>query len=201
MATAVAVAGLCAFAIVHGWSITAFTAARNGLAENPQAVKAWVAALGLAGIAREGSLTPARDTSDVAAARSRAEDVAEVLSVWPLSARNWLSLAGLRLVAGEPYEQVLGAMAMSSVTGPNEGSLMLQRGVFGVLQWEVLPSEARRRVITDIARIVTGAAVQDVEMNSARDVLTSKPVATQQEIAGLLRAEAVPEKELARMGL
>lgn len=199
--TAVAVASLCVFAIVHGWRIITFNVARAHLAADPQAVKAWVAAPGLAGAAREASLTAAADPTDIAAARSRAEDLAAVLSVWPLSSRNWLSLAGLRLVTGQPYEQVLGAMAMSSVTGPNEGSLMLQRGIFGLLQWEVLPATARQRIIADVAGIVTGTPVQDVDINGARTVLTSKPVATQREIAGLLRAEGVPARELARMGL
>jgi hypothetical protein len=199
--TAVVVAGLCVFAVVHGWRIITFTVARAHLGADPQAVKAWVAAPGLAGAAREASLTAVTDPSDVAAARMRAEDLAAVLSVWPLSARNWLSLAGVWLVTGQPYEQVLGAMAMSSVTGPNEGSLMLQRGIFGVLQWEVLPATARKRVITDLAGIVMGTPVQDVETNSARAVLTSKPAATQREIADLLRAEGVPARELARMGL
>lgn len=199
--TTVAVAGLCVFAIVHGWRIITFNVARAHLAADPQAVKAWVAAPGLAGAAREASLTAVADPSDVAAAQLRAADLAALLSVWPLSSRNWLSLAGLRLVTGQPYEQVLGAMAMSSVTGPNEGSLMLQRGIFGVLQWEMLPAVARKRVITDVAGIVMGTPVQDVETNSARAVLTSKPAATQREIADLLREEGVPVRELARMGL
>ena len=134
-------------------------------------------------------------------ARRRADGLSAILAVHPLSSADWLSLSGMRLVTGQPYEQVLGALAMSWVTGPNEGSVMLQRGIFGLLQWEVLPAEPRQRTIADLAEALLGTAVQDGEINPAKNVLAGKSEEVRREIADRLSAAGVAAAELARMGL
>jgi hypothetical protein len=202
--TAVAVIGLCAFAVLYGYRILVFTAARAHLAPDDRqagAVRAWSTVPGLAGFAGQATLTLMRDEADMETARQRRDDLAALLSVWPLSSSDWLSLAGVRLVTIEPYEQVLAALAMSSVTGPNEGGLMFQRGIFGVLQWEVLPTDFRKRAIADLAGMIAATPIEDTDMDRIKNILLAKSADTRREVTGLLRAQGVPGSELARMGL
>src|SRR5262245_8359113 len=123
--TAVAVIALCAFAVIHGSNIVRFALARSEspVGRRADAVRAWLAAPGLAAAAREAALTPVVDPADVDGARRRGDGLAAMLAVRPLSSSAWLSLAGIWLVTAQPYQQVLAALTMSSVTGPNEGPL------------------------------------------------------------------------------
>ena len=181
-----------------------FSSARTRVVEpehRADALRHWTSVPGLAGDALEASLAGVADPTDIDAARKRGEALNAVLSVRPLSSTNWLSLAGARFIAGEEYEDVLRALAMSSVTGANEGSVMLQRGIFGLVQWEALPADVRRRVITDLAGAVLETTVRDGEIAPAKNVLSLKTADTRQEIANLLRAAGVSATELARMGL
>jgi len=181
-----------------------FSNARTRVVEpehRADALRHWTSVPGLAGEALEASLAEVADPADIDAARKRGEALNAVLSVRPLSSTNWLSLAGARFIAGEEYEDVLRALAMSSVTGANEGSVMLQRGIFGLVQWEALPVDVRRRVITDLAGAVLETTVRDGEIAPAKNVLSLKTADTRQEIANLLRAAGVSATELARMGL
>ena len=139
--------------------------------------------------------------NDAGGARNRADDLNALLSVRPLSSVNWLSLSGMRLAAGQSETEVLSALEMSWVTGPNEGSVMLHRGVFGILLWETLPPDARRRVVDDVAGAILGTPVGDSEVNLIKNVLSQKSVDIRQEIASLMQARSVPASELARLGL
>jgi len=189
---------------VHGWRIVSFAQARARAAPGDlqaKAVRPWIAETGLAVAALETSLAQAADAADAEAVRRREADLAAILSVAPLSSTHWLSLAGLRLVAAHPYEQVVAALTMSWVTGGNEGGLMLQRGLFGLLQWEVLPGDARKRTIADIAGVVVGTSVQDVDFSRAKSVLGGKSPDMRREVSDLLRAQGVSPADLARMGL
>jgi len=202
--TALAVLGLCGFALSRGWEITRFAEARSHFGAHEKqtdAVKRWTTVPGLAGAALVASLMRVADAGDIDDTRRRAEGLAAILSVHPLSSTDWLSLSGIWLVTGQPYERVLGALAMSSVTGPNEGSVMLQRAIFGLLQWEVLPAESRQRTIGDLAKALLETAVQDTEINPARNVLAGKSEEVRREIADRLSAAGVVATELARMGL
>jgi len=118
-----------------------------------------------------------------------------------LSSANWLSLAGMRLVAGQPEKQVLAALTMSWLTGPNEGSVMLQRGVFGLLLWEVLPADLRKRVIDDVTGAILGAVAHDSELTAAKNILSTKSVDIREEIASLMLGKSLSATQLARLGL
>jgi hypothetical protein len=202
--TACAVIGLCAFALVRGVGIAQFADARAHAGApdaRAEAVRAWIDVPGVAALARQAMLTGGVDPRDSESVRKREAALTAVLAARPLSSEDWLSLAGARLVAREPYDKVLAALAMSSVTGPNEGNVMFRRGTFGLVQWEILPADVRRRVITDLAAPTLTGIVLDVEAKVARDVLSVKDVGVRDEIAGLLRAEGVLAKDLARIGL
>jgi hypothetical protein len=203
-ATAAAVIALGAFTLWHGVGIVRFAWALAG-ASTPAAragmARPWSATPGLAGPALRASLLNVSDAADVAAVRAREDTLTELLAVHPMSPADWLSLAGARLVARESYDKVLGALELSSLTGPNEGGIMLQRGTFGLVQWEILPADARRRVIADLAGAILQTGVHDIAIAPAKSVLSVKSVETRREIAGLLGGEGVPPAELARMGL
>jgi hypothetical protein len=189
--------------MVRGWDIAAFGYARIEAAGPDQraALARWKNAAGLGEAALEVSLPSMSDATDIENARRRADGLAAIAAVHPLSSANWLALAGMRLVTGEPYQDVLDALAMSSVTGPNEGAVMLQRGIFGLLQWERLPEDVRRRTATDLAGAILGTNVQDAELLPAKNILREKPPETRQAVGYLLRADGVPASELGRIGL
>src|SRR5262249_32782570 len=165
LATAAAVIGVAAFTAWHGAGMVRFALAVSAAATpaaRAEAARPWTATPGLAGRALEASLVNLSDASDVAALRAREEPLTALLAVHPLASAEWLSLAGTRLVARESYAKVLGALAMSSLTGPNEGVIMLQRGTFGLVQWEILPADARRRVIVDLAGAILQTSAHDL---------------------------------------
>jgi hypothetical protein len=202
--TAVAILALCSFAIVRGWSIVRFVDARTHFAAHEigvEQIRSWNKAPGLRDAALQTSLTKIADMTDADGARKREDDLNALLSVRPLSSVDWLSLSGMRLVAGQRETEVLSALKMSWVTGPNEGSVMLQRGVFGILLWETLPPDTHRRVIDDVAGAILGTPIRDSELNVVKNVLNEKSVDIRQEIASLMRAASVPASQLARLGL
>ena len=202
--TTIAILGLCSFSVVRGWSIVRFVDARAHLGSGEtrvEAVRSWVEVPGLGGAALQASLTQMADVADLDGARKRADDLSALLSVRPLSAVNWLSLGGMRLVTGKPYKEVLEALTMSWVTGPNEGSVMMQRGVFGLLLWETLPANARKRVIDDVAGAMLGTPVGESELALAKNVLSGKSAEARREIAGLMQAESLSAIQIARLGL
>ena len=65
-------------------------------------------------------------------------------------------------------EQVLGSLELSMLTGPNEGYVMAERGIFGVSLWESLSPDLKRRVAIDLAR-----AEMDQENEKFRAVLSA----------------------------
>jgi hypothetical protein len=200
--TALCVVALCAVAVSGGWKIVRFANARAAAPEHrADAVRPWTTVPGVASEALAASLSNMTDAADAAAARNRGDVLGAILEVRPLSSRTWLSLAGMRLVSGDAYEHTLAALAMSSLTGPNEGLVMLERGIFGLLQWELLPKEFRTRTITDLAGAISGSTVQDSAIAPAKGVLAVKPGDVRLEIAGLLRAQGLATNDLARLGL
>lgn len=191
--------------MVRGWNVARFAYVRAQIIQSHDAetasLRRWIGTPGVTEAALKASLRSMTDATDIEGARRRESGLAAIIAARPLSAENWLAIAGMRLVTGEPYQQVLDALAMSSVTGPNEGAVMWQRGIFGVLQWENLPQSARKRTISDLAGAVLGTSPNDGEFLSAKNILRGKPPLTREDVADLMRAEGVPPSALGRMGL
>jgi hypothetical protein len=199
-----AILASCSFAMVRGWNIVRFVDARAhvGIRETRvEEIRSWDKVPGLRGTAVQASLSQMAGVTDADGARKRADDLSALLSVRPLSSVNWLSLAGMRLVAGQPEKQVLAALTMSWLTGPNEGSVMLQRGVFGLLLWEVLPADLRKRVIDDVTGAILGAVAHDSELTAAKNILSTKSVDIREEIASLMLGKSLSATQIARLGL
>ena len=116
----------------------------------PVALQPWFAVSGLAFTAREDALTSVDDSSDESTIRKRRDEIAEILTIRPLSSRYWLQLAEARVDAHDALAKVIDALDLSVVTGPNEGYMITQRGLFGIWQWEVMPSELRKRAVADL---------------------------------------------------
>jgi hypothetical protein len=200
--TACCVVALCAFAIFRGWSIVRFADAEARIASHERgidAIRPWIGTPGLTGTALHTSLTYLANSTDIEEARKRAVDLTTLLAVRPLATMDWLSLAGMRLVRSEPG--ALAALTMSSVTGPNEGAVMVQRAIFGLLEWETLPADARRRTIADLAEVISADVAADGAMTTAKNILRTKSPEMRSEIAGLLRTDRVLAGHLARIGL
>src|SRR5262249_32715033 len=92
--------------------------------------------------------------SDVMAAIRRRAVLSTILSIKPLSSRDWLALSGMRLITDQPIEEVLGSLNLSMLTGPNEGSVREERGVSGVTLWERLSPDLKSRVAIDLAAVI-----------------------------------------------
>jgi hypothetical protein len=198
--TALVVLGLCGFAAVRGLLVVNF-AAMGPAPLDRTTLGSWTESAGLRDAVLQRVLRRSEAESDPAAIGKRADAMAALLQVRPLSSAYWMDLAGLRLVTGQPYEQVLAALTMSFLAGPNEGGLMRDRGIFGLMQWERLPDDARHRTIQDVAGAIRGRMIGIDEPQVAKQLLAAKPTQTRTEIDRLLRAERLSADELHRIGL
>jgi len=202
--TAIVVLGLCAFAVSRGWDIVLFANAKAGLVSGGHAAPRllpWAGVPGLAVAALEASATPVAGPADQQGALERIGELSEILSLRPMSSINWLSLASMRLVTGQAPDKILSALAMSSITGPNEQAIMFQRGVFGLLEWESLPNDFRKRAIRELSGAILSGAWGDSHRRAVAEALAPKSAETRREIGDLLRAADVPSNELGLMSL
>ena len=203
VATALVVLALCAWTASRGWAIVRFSHARASMTsqnERANAVAPWLAVSGIAGAAREAALTNA-EPNDIDSVRKRGDEIAAILSVRPISSINWLALASLRLFAGRPPDDVLGALAMSSLTGPNEGQALAQRGIFGLWQWENLPSRVGAQLVSGLAGAILARATSDQERATMERMLAAKSAQARREIADVFRAAGLSAADLGRLGL
>lgn len=195
---------LCLFAVIRGWNVTRFAAASVRLApheDRPDAFLAWTKVAGVGDLALEAWLTRMVPATGIDAARRRADILAELLAVRPMSSVDWLSLAGMAFATAQPRDKILAALTMSWVTGPNEGSIMVSRAIFGLLRWEALPDDARRRAAGDLAEAVREDVAPDASLNLVKTVVNAKSGETRAQIMELLKAEQIPPAGLARLGL
>ena len=107
---------------------------------------------------------------DLETGAERAAELTAILAARPLASQAWLSLAVFRLVAREQPASVVAALRLSWVTGPNESSLLWQRGVFGLALWDFLPADARERTTRDLARAIRDDLVADVRRGGHQHV-------------------------------
>jgi aminopeptidase N len=202
LVTVAMVIGLCAFAVARGWTTVAFATASSGASDQQSNLPdAWFNAAPVAAMALDTALDETADANGFAAVKRRIALLTELLSHRPLSSEAWLSLADGRLLSGTPYKDVLAALKMSSLTGPNEARLMWRRGMFSLQQWESLPAEFQRQAARDLAGPVGAGFLDDDNIRQIKSVLDRKPAETQTQIAALLRAEGLDAKSLAQIGL
>jgi hypothetical protein len=201
--TALAVIVMGGFATWQGRSILGFGLARAAFspAQTPAVFRPWVATPGLAGDALKAMLARPGDPTDAAAMAERVNELNALLERQPLSSEDWLLLAGARFVAAKPPADVLSAFRLSAITGSHEGAIMLQRGIFGLVEWQALPPEFRERTIADLAGALNDTTVQDVDINPAKRILAAQSEMNREAIAALLDAEGVSPQDMKRLGL
>jgi hypothetical protein len=194
--TAIAAIGFCAPAAALGLSIVHFSVAlsNNGSAEN-RATNTWTAVQGIASVALQSQLTRNIDPSDLQAANGRREALSAMLSIKPVSSTDWLSLSGMQLVTDQPMDQVLGSLTLSMMTGPNEGHVMADRGIFEASLWEALSPELKRRAAMDL---VAGEIPDNTKL---RDILSTKSEGVRNELRTAILATGLsPEDVQRRLG-
>ena len=65
-------------------------------------------------------------------------------------------------------EQVFGSLELSMVTGPNEGYVLAERGIYGVSLWERLSPDLKRRVAIDLAAGEITTEISDRSFRTTR---------------------------------
>lgn len=191
--TAIAIVAICTLTVWRGMEL-----ARYSLADaRPEAARPWFDVSGVAFNARDYSLTVVNDSNEMEKALQRREEIADILTIRPLSARYWLSLAKMRQVTGEPSGKLFDAFILSILTGPNEGSILSSRGLFGVWQWESLSEELRDRTVAAL----TARRLSDLDVDWLRADLAQKPETVRQQIRIALQASGLSATELTRFGL
>jgi hypothetical protein len=145
--TALIVIGVSLFTISRGIDLAGFALADISEDQPSMATRLgpWAAKPGVAALALSRLVADA--PGDANARRRWATDR---LSRAPLDGDAWLLLAGLRFAAGEPAEQGATALAMSSLTAPNEGWIMARRGALALPLWRVLPPDSRAGAASDL---------------------------------------------------
>jgi hypothetical protein len=150
--TAITVIGICALSVTRGLSIVSFSLAMANIhSSRAETIHQWTAVPGIASAALQSELTKKINASDLKAANGRRETLSASLSIKPLSSSDWLSLSGMQFITDQPMDQVLGSLLLSTMTGPNEGYVMVDRGIFGASIWEDLSPDLRRHTAMDLA--------------------------------------------------
>src|SRR5262249_11479161 len=196
--TAIALIGICGCSVAQGWSVARFSIAMvniDSLKNRAEVTHAWSAVPGVAAAALQAELADKIDPSDLKAANSQRGELSAVLSIRPLSSVHWLSLSGMQLVTDQPMEKVLGSLELSVLTGPNEGNVMVERGIFGVSLWEDLPPDLKRHVAIDLAG---GEITENEELEKLRAVFSTKPEEVRNALRTAVLATGLAPKEVER---
>src|SRR5260370_34336128 len=138
---------MCGLAIFHGLDILRFQLAEyahDEESDRSRVLRPWIDVAGIGEYARAASLSTVADARDSHAAERRRDALTRMLSLAPLVSAHWLSLSGMRLVAGQRPDEVAAAMGLSTLTGPNEGTVMAERAMFALSLWDSLPAETRQ---------------------------------------------------------
>jgi hypothetical protein len=195
--TAIALIVACGFTVTRGSAIVHFSLAIANVdssEKRDKIINTWSSVPDVASAALHAELTEKINISEQKAANSRREALAAILSIKPLSSVDWLSLSGMQLVTDQPMDQVLESLELSMLTGPNEGYLVTERGIFGVSLWESLSPFLKRRVAIDLAAekvTVTGN-------EKFRAVLSAQPERARNEVRAAMLATGLSPKEVER---
>jgi hypothetical protein len=195
--TAIVVIGICISAMVLGWNIAHFSLAMMNVDLSKRRIDAaaWASVPGLASTARQAEMMDKINPSDLTAANDRREALSAFLSIKPLSAYHWLLLSGVDFATAQRMDDVLDALMLSALTGPNEGYVMVERGIFGLSVWEDLPPDLKSRVAADLT------AERITDNPNLRAVLSSKPQKVRNELRAALLALGRLPKDVERLGL
>ena len=196
--TAVAVIGICGCAVYWGSDIVRFSLATANIdssEKREEILNTWSAVPEVASATLRAELSEKIDASDSKAATRRREILARIAAIQPLSPVNWMLLSAMQLVTDQPMEQVFDSLELSMVTGPNEGYLMPERGIYGVSLWPRLPPDLKRRVANDLT------AAEIIGNSTFRATLAAQPDGVRDELwATMLATGLSPQEVELRLG-
>lgn len=78
---------------------------------------------------------------------------------------------------------------------------MWERGIFGLLEWELLPPDVRRSTARDLAEPLAAGIVTETGIRVAEHALSMNSMDARTEISGLLRKLGVSAGQVAQLGL
>jgi hypothetical protein len=193
--TSMVMIALCVLALTRGFTVLHFSVALakvDPTETRAKAMRAWTNVPGVASTALETALADQFDPSDWKASNQRRDEFLALLAIQPLSPLDWLAFSRMQLTTAQPRAQILGSLLLSWVTGPNEGYVMGERGVFGLTLWEILSPDLRARVTADVAK------AEIAESGRFRAVLSTKPEEVKNEIRNALLGTGLSPKEVER---
>ena len=191
--TAIAMIGICTLSIGRGVSIVHFSLAMMNIGSSEsraETIHSWTTVPGIASSALQPQLTEKTNPSDLKAANSRREALSAMLSIKPLSSMDWLLLSGMQQITDQPMDQVFGSLMLSTMTGPNEGYVMADRGMFGASLWEDLSPDLKRHAAMDLS------AGEMPDNAKFRAVLSTKSEGVQNELRTAILATGLSAKEV-----
>lgn len=191
--TALVIAGTCGWPVWQGFELTRYSM----IGEEPEGAIPWTNVAGLGFYARQYALTSTNDSSDDKTIRKRRNELVDILAIRPLSSYYWLQLAESHVDASDGPAEALAALELSVLTGPNEGYMMTQRGLFGIWQWEVLPAEVKKRAIADLL----AKRLSDQNAAWMKTTLSEKSEQVRQEIRLAVQTQGFSKSDFARVGL
>jgi hypothetical protein len=202
LVTAIVVIGICGFSIAQGWTIIRFSVeTMNGDSpeKRTEITQTWGTTPGLASRALRAVLADKIDITDQKAAKEQREALSAILSIKPLSSRDWLSLSGLQLVTDQPMDDVLESLKLSMLTGPNEAYVMVERGNYGVSLWESLSPDLKRRVANDLLPVLSPRTpAEGAEAGKLRALVSAQPQRVRRELREALLATGLSPNEIER---
>jgi hypothetical protein len=200
LCTAIAIIAICGLAVVQGSRIARFSLVMVNIESSEkltEIIKAWTALPGLSSRALQADLIGEINASDMQAANRRRETLSSILSLKPLSSLDWLLLSGMQLVTDQPMEQVLKSVELSAMTGPNEGHVMAERGIFGVSLWEDLSRDLKSRAAFDLGPMIYPRTPEEgVKGEKFQAVLATKSELVRNELRKALVATGISAKDI-----
>lgn len=111
--------------------------------------RGWVDVPGIGSPARGLIARVTTDAPDIPVAEQRA-DARTFLSGEPANSEAWLGYANIALISGEPVERVQQIYRQSFLTGRFEGRLFLDRALFAMAAWSIIPDDLRRTALSQL---------------------------------------------------
>jgi len=181
--TAFTVIGASLFAISMGVQLTRFALAEMATGDEAPGnrLATWTHTPGIAVLARRHVIS---ELGEAAGANERLAATAELLSRAPLDSGAWAMLATMRFASGAPMEKGVSALAMSNLTGPNEGRIMAARAVLALPLWRILSPAGRRWAVRDL--VGGWAEVSEARHTVLRLSLGQQTAQTREEIRAAL---------------
>ncbi len=200
LSTAIVMIGICGFSVAQGWRLVHFSlvSANIDVLENrAEIINKWAAVPGVASTALQAELQEKINRSDPKLTNSRRQALETLFSIKPLSSVDWLSLSDMELVTDQPMGRVLGALTLSTLTGPNEGYVMAERAIFALSLWEDLWPDLKSHVAIDLRPMLSPPTpAEGAEKGNFLSVLATKSERVRNELRTALVAAGISPKAI-----